>query len=206
MKQKYPRTYHFDFSLGVSDDDKIQHDLSFLEIEEVVVTEKMDGENSSLYNNHYHPRSLTDDGHESRSWLKGFASTFQYMIPEGWRICGENLYAAHSIEYENLKSYFYGFSMYNKHNYCLDWLTTLDIFDELGITPAPVLYQGTFDYDVIKQIFLNQNHEKSEGIVCRKAGYFHYDDFRFNVIKAVRSNHVRSDVHWSKNWKKNKLK
>lgn len=42
---KYGKTYHFAWSEGVQNDDKIQFDLSYLEGKEVVGTEKMDGEN-----------------------------------------------------------------------------------------------------------------------------------------------------------------
>jgi hypothetical protein len=44
-KLKYPRTKHFDFSPGVSNDDKILHDLSNFIGKEIVILEKRDGEN-----------------------------------------------------------------------------------------------------------------------------------------------------------------
>lgn len=42
---KYPKTLHLPWSEGVNDDDKVQHDLSWLDGEEIIVLEKMDGEN-----------------------------------------------------------------------------------------------------------------------------------------------------------------
>lgn len=84
MKTKYPRTYHFDFSLGVSSDDKIAKSLKSLENKEVVVTTKLDGENSSLYTDFYHARSLDSSNHESRSWLKQKHAEIAYLIPNGW--------------------------------------------------------------------------------------------------------------------------
>jgi hypothetical protein len=42
----------------------------------------------------------------------------------------------------------------------------------------------------------NLNFEKQEGIVCRVADEFHYDDFQQNYAKAVRKGHVQTDEHW----------
>lgn len=77
---------------------------------------------TSLYIvNGFHARSVDSRHHISRDWLAQFHSSIAYNIPEGWRICGEYLYAKHSIFYENLPSYFLGFSIWNekKMNACL---------------------------------------------------------------------------------------
>jgi len=42
---KYKRTPHLPWSEGVTNDDKIQYDLTNFEGEEIVISEKMDGEN-----------------------------------------------------------------------------------------------------------------------------------------------------------------
>ena len=44
-----------------------------------------------------------------------------------------------------------------------------------------------------------------EGFVFRNAGNFHVDDFAKNVLKYVRKNHVKTDEHWTRNWKRAKL-
>lgn len=44
-RYKYPRTYHLSSSPGKTSDDKVISDMSEFEGKEVVVTEKMDGEN-----------------------------------------------------------------------------------------------------------------------------------------------------------------
>jgi hypothetical protein len=41
-----------------------------------------------------------------------------------------------------------------------------------------------------------------EGVVIRNAGEFPVDEFSNNVCKWVRPNHVQTDEHWTKNWKK----
>ena len=118
---KYPKTMHFDFSESLQNDDRRLTTTAEFEGQRVIVTEKMDGENSSTYKDYYHPRSVIDDGHKSRDWFKGYLSQFQYLIPNGWRVCGENLYAEHSIKYENLESYYMAFNIWDDYNYCLDW-------------------------------------------------------------------------------------
>lgn len=93
MKIKYPRTMHLPFSAGVSSDDRVIETLDSFEGKEVVVTIKMDGENSTLYRNHYHARSLDSSHHDSRTWIKQFHGRIAHLIPDNWRVCGENLFA-----------------------------------------------------------------------------------------------------------------
>lgn len=203
---KYPKTLHFDFSQSLQNDDRKLETLSGLEGHQVVVTEKRDGENATIYSDYYHPRSVSDDGHPSRHWLKGYIPQFQFMIPDEWRVCGENLYAEHSIRYESLSTYFEVFSIWDEHNFCLDWDTTVELCKEWGIEHVPVLYEGDFDYNTIKEIYESLDFETQEGIVCRVRKSFFYDEFQTSVAKAVRPKHIRTDEHWSKNWKPNKLK
>lgn len=121
---KYPRTFHLPWSEGATQDDKITNDLSLFE-KEIVVTIKMDGENTTCYSDYIHARSLDSRNHVSRNWVKAFHATFKHNIPIGWRICGENLFAQHSIRYDNLESYFYLFSIWDDNNNCLNWADTL---------------------------------------------------------------------------------
>jgi hypothetical protein len=204
---KYPKTPHFDFSLSLQNDDRRLITVgAFEHAKRVIVTLKMDGENCNIYKDYYHPRSVIDDGHESRNWLKGFIPNFQYKIPENWRVCGENMYAEHSIRYDNLESFFYAFSIWDEINSCLPWDDFVKWCDILEIEHVPVLYDGKFDYDLIKEIYEDLDYEKQEGIVCRVAHGFLYEDFDLCVAKAVRPDHVATDEHWKKTWKPNALK
>ena len=100
MLVKYPRTYHFPFSPGTSSDDKILHDYSSIEgLKDIIVTEKIDGENTTLYSHAIHARSLDSRHHPSRDWVKGLWGGIRHSIPTSMRICGENMYACHSIKY-----------------------------------------------------------------------------------------------------------
>lgn len=193
-KIKYPRTFHLPWSPGATSDDKIHSDLGFFEGQEVVVTEKMDGENTTIYaDGTTHARSMDSAAHPSRSWVRAFAAGVGPNLPDGWRVCGENLYAQHSLAYEDLPSYFLGFSLWNEHNICLSWSDTVDFFAELGIEPVQELYRGIWDEEKIRGLVPG---EKREGFVVRLAGSFSYEDFAQAVAKWVRAGHVQTDQHW----------
>src|SRR3972149_10844087 len=99
MLYKYPRTRHLPWSPGKSRDDLVMLDDLLFVGQRVIVTEKMDGENTTLYRDTLHARSLDSRDHISRHWLKNYWSGLRYAIPENMRICGEYLYAKHSIKY-----------------------------------------------------------------------------------------------------------
>ena len=193
---KYPRTFHLPYSFGRTSDDKVlKTDDQFIG-KHVVITEKMDGENTTLYRNYLHARSIDGRHHPSRDWVKQFHSTFSHLMPESFRICGENVYAKHSIEYTNLESYFYGFSIW-EGDMCLSWNDTLEYLEIFGVTPVPVLYQGIYEGpETASKLIQSMNLNTQEGFVIRNAESFHIDDFSKNVAKFVRQSHVQTDEHW----------
>lgn len=205
---KYPRTYHLFWSEGVTDDDRVMADLSGLAgAEEVVVTEKLDGENTTMYRDGLHARSLDDLGRlPYRDWVKNLWGGIAHEIPDGWRLCGENLYAVHSIRYEGLSSYFSGFSVWDERNVCLSWDDTAEVLGVLGLEHVPVLYRGPFDPErVHRAAWGPEEWGRKEGYVVRDAGAFHYRDFRRRVGKFVRRDHVGTAPHWmrGRRWEKN---
>lgn len=208
-KTKYPRTPHLPNSPGASNDDRILKDTTHFDNKEVVVSLKFDGENTTLTRDYLHARSLNDKPHWSKTWIKNFHGTISHTIPEGMRIIVENLYAAHSIEYNDLLSYAYGLSVWEGQK-CLSWPESENWFKIFGITPVMPFYWGIWDADIIHQIFssgdLIKNHE---GYVVRLAGEFEHGDFVKSVAKWVRANHVgNNDEHWfhRTSGKTNKLK
>lgn len=194
---KYPSTPHLPQSPGRSQDDTTVRDTSHFAGRSVVVTEKLDGENATLYHHHYHARSLDSRHHPSRDWIKRFWAAKRHDIPSNLRICGENLYARHSIGYDGLRSYFYGFSVWdNERNLCLSWAETLDWFALLDIVPVPVLYEGVYSDAIIGKLINAIDTETQEGFVVRAADAFSYDAFANNMAKWVRPRHVQTDTHW----------
>lgn len=197
---KYPRTLHLPYSPTVHSDDKALKDTSQFEGEEVVVTIKMDGENTTLAPTYSHARSVDSKNHPSRNWLKNFHSVIKMDIPEGWRVCGENLYAQHSIAYNHLKTFFYAFSIWDENNHCLSWEDTLEWCNLIGLEPVHVIYKGVFNADLIQEAYHKYERESDDGVegyVVRLASGFHYSKFGKSVAKWVRPNHVQTDKHWS---------
>lgn len=194
---KYPRTYHLPWSPGLTKDDRLLESTSAFEDQEVVATVKMDGENISMYRDHIHARSLEFRRHESRSWIRAFHAERARHIPEGWRVCGESLFARHSIHYRALPSYFLGFSVWDETNACLPWDETLEYFELLDILPVPTLYRGPYDEQRLRELYSEDyEDEPCEGYVVRRTDGFSYRDFRRCVAKFVRADHVQTDRHW----------
>nr|SBO97270.1 hypothetical protein BN4615_P6786 [Nonomuraea gerenzanensis] len=189
----YPRTPHLPWSPGATSDDVRVGDLSGLRGREVVVTEKLDGENTTLYTDGLHARSLDSGHHPSRAWVKGLQGRIGGRIPAGWRVCGENMYARHSIAYQGLESWFYGFSVWDGDR-CLDWDRTVAFLRELGIPVPPVLWRGVFDELALRRLRLDA--ERQEGYVVRAAEGFGREEFAGRVAKWVRREHVRTGTHW----------
>ncbi|MEV7524271.1 RNA ligase family protein [Streptomyces sp. NPDC091371] len=193
MRTHYPRTPHLPWSPGAAADDVRATGLAGLAGREVVVTEKLDGENTTLYADGLHARSLDSAHHPSRAWVKGLQGRIGAGIPDGWRVCGENLYARHSIPYEDLDSWFYGFSVWDG-DHCLDWDRTVRFLRDLGVPVPRVLWRGVFDARALRKLRLDT--ARQEGYVVRTADGFAREDFGRCVAKWVRGGHVQTDTHW----------
>jgi predicted kinase len=194
MRTHYPRTRHLPWSPGATADDLRVTDLSGLRGREVVVTEKLDGENTTLYADGLHARSLDSAHHPSRTWVKGLQARIGHAIPEGWRVCGENMFARHSIAYEDLESWFYGFSVWDGDGRCLDWDRTVVFLRGLGVPVPRVLWRGEFDERALRALRVDPGRQ--EGYVVRVVDGFGADEFGVRVAKWVRPGHVRTDTHW----------
>ncbi|MFE2283382.1 RNA ligase family protein [Streptomyces sp. NPDC059443] len=196
MRTHYPRTPHLPWSPGVTSDDLRAtgaDGLAGLAGREVVVTEKLDGENTTLYADGLHARSLDSGHHPSRAWVKGLQSRIGAGIPAGWRVCGENMYARHSLAYEELDAWFYAFSVWDGDS-CLDWDRTVDFLRGLGVPGPRVLWRGVFDERALRKLRLDTTRQ--EGYVVRTVAGFERADFGRRVAKWVRGGHVQTDTHW----------
>lgn len=192
---KYPKTPHTPWSRPLEDDRVVKSMEHFIG-REVVVTEKLDGENTSLYGDRIHARSLDSRDHPSRAWVKGFWGRIRHLIPTDWRVCGENMYAKHSIGYDHLESFFYGFSIWDDANVALSWDDTLELFEDMGITPVPTLYRGTYDENAIRSLYNDSKKDVMEGYVIRLATHIPYEQFGRSFAKFVRKGHVQTSEHW----------
>lgn len=205
---KYQRTYHLPWSNLLKDDRMLENDEHF-HGKRVIGTLKMDGENTTMYNDYIHARSLESASHETRNWVKGLWSQISYLMDDNMRICGENLYAVHSVRYDDLPSYFMVFSVWFD-NRCISWDETVEYTKILGLEHVPVFYDGIYDKDKIITAF-EPYRLKNEGYVIRLADEFLYSDFRKSIAKYVRPEFRQivnnSHGHWiSKKIETNKLK
>ena len=195
---KYPRTLHAPWSEGVQSDDKTHGEMNHFDGKEVVVTEKMDGENTTMTREYFHARSVDSRHHPSRDYVKAKWGEIRYLIPDGWRVCGENLYAKHSIEYENLEDYFMVFSIWNEKNEKIPFDEMLEWCKELNLSPVRLMWRGIYDEGKIKSLLSEKDYESKEGYVIQLADKFSYSDFGKYTAKFVRPKHVQTTKHWMK--------
>ncbi|HCB05077.1 MAG TPA: hypothetical protein DEQ43_12680 [Nocardioides bacterium] len=119
-------------------------------------------------------------------------------IPADMRICGENLYARHSIAYDELVSYFFVYNIW-RNELCLSWDETLEWSQLLGLEVVPVLFRGVMPSldDLTRMWRTTLGPDVSEGLVVRTAAEFPRDQFGVNVAKWVRQGHVQTSEHWA---------
>lgn len=209
---KYPRSYHLYFSPGATSDDRIAISTDSLINTEIIITEKMDGSNTAIMNKGVYGRSHGD--YTQNAWDRPMWDLWNLIkrdIDDGIYLFGENMYGIHSIEYTKLKSYFYLFGI-RSDDVWLSWTTIEEYSYLLSIPTVPVLFKGIVNSDSeLRKLVEDLSNQPSalgglrEGIVVRNANEFHNDNFSTNLMKWVRKNHVQTDIHWTKNWKKARL-
>lgn len=210
---KYNRTYHLPWSPGSTSDDKISQDVSSLIGIDIVITEKLDGENTGMTKDGVYARSHA--AFTTSAWSREVRMIHQRIkndLSDGVFLFGENMEGIHSIEYNNLTSYFYIFGV-RDNNIWIPWESVEEYAFLLDLPTAPVLFKGVVNSEKeLKDLTESLVKQESklggviEGVVVRNADMFHNDDFAENVMKWVRKGHVQTDVHWTRNWKKAQIK
>lgn len=194
-KVKYPKTLHWPSSPGLQNDDRMHTTTNQWEGMEVVITEKLDGENTTMSRDYMHARSLELGDHPSRTFIKAIWSKVAHNIPENFRVCGENVTAVHSIEYHDLSSYFYVFNIWHRLK-CLSWDETLEYANLLDLPTVPVLYRGLWEDGLVDRFANTLIPERQEGLVFRPTRGFTLREFPHLMAKWVRKGHVQTDEHW----------
>lgn len=222
---KYQSTGHWRWSPTVHRDDSYHPYPEHFVGVEIVITEKLDGGNTSLLRGEVYARSV--DAPATEGW---FAMVRKYhawkTTPANLRnyvFRGEDIYGVHSIEYDAVRPdrTFYMFSVVDlETNECLSWDDVETFSEELGIALVPVVYRGVFDsVEALREAMDAEMKKPSvlgglrEGLVVRLADSFSNRDLIVdgktrvmrNVCKSVRPDHVQTDQHWRRNWKPCKL-
>lgn len=208
--QKYGRTYHLPFSEGVTSDDKVLWEWEKLLQQPVVITEKLDGENTCLKSTGVYARSHTAP--TRNPWAGNMWEIWNRVQHDlgDLEVFGENLYGVHSIKYERLSYHFYVFAIRVGEEW-LSWDEVVFYAEALELPTAPLLEYGSFSATAIKKIIDERLKKGSvlggecEGVVVRNAANFNTANFKENVLKYVRKNHVKTDEHWTKNWQRAQL-
>ncbi len=201
MVVKFPKIPHLPWSESSTEDDRTlnpEECLRNFTDQYVIVTEKMDGENITLYHDYIHARSPEPlNSHPSHSYMKLFYDIVKNYIPYGIRITGEYLFAKHSIYYTDLPSYFMVFSVADEEEY-FAWHEVMYFCDKLNLVAVPTIYMGMFDRDRIHEAWLNYKPDvEKEGYVVRVYESFKTKEFPNKIAKFVRKGHVSSTTHWS---------
>jgi RNA ligase len=206
---KYNRTYHLNWSPGTTSDDRIAPSVESLIGIDIVITEKLDGENTGMTKDGVYARSHA--AFTTSPWSREVRQIHERIkrdLSEGVFLFGENMEGIHSIEYTNLTSYFYIFGV-RDNNIWVPWDAVEEYSYLLDLPTAPVLFKGKVESEKelkdLTERLVSQPSAlggKCEGIVVRNANMFHNDDFAENVLKWVRKGHVQTDSHWTRNWRK----
>ena len=198
-KTKYPKSWHVFYSEKVSSDDKQHRDDDHFQGKNVIVSIKMDGECFSIYNDMSHARSLNSGiDSEDRRWIESLRqSKIEGNIPDNFRICGENMFWKHTCFYDDLKSMFLVFSIWEGDK-CLSWDETKMWCNLLGLSTVPVLYEGIYDKDLILKKFSDyiKKNKDVEGFVERVESEFNISEFSTSLSKYVRKSFVIPPQHW----------
>ncbi len=221
--RKYGRTFHYPFSPGTTSDDRINHDYwsDLQSIEQIVHTEKLDGENTCL--NQYGVFARSHAAPTRHPWANYLKERWHLIKNElgDLEIFGENIYAIHSIKYLEIEHHFYVFAI--RH---LDkWLSWEEVKFYAALLDFPIVpelkMQKPNDQKFLEKTILNFVNQPSvfqsldihtreectmEGIVSRNVNEYLVKDFKKNVFKYVRKDHVKTDAHWTRNWKRAPLK
>lgn len=217
INPKYPRTYHVPWSPGTtSDDKKLSSDwFDNYRGKEIVITEKLDGENQAV--NHYDVFARSHGAPTRSPWSRnmwdkdGLLWQIKDKIADNETVYGENLFGEHSIIYTKLTNYWHIFAVTNGDIW-YSWDDVRMVADILKQPTVPILWRGILwdENDLHRLIdkFISEPSTygpEKEGCVIRIVDEFPFEDFNKYVCKWVRPNHVQTGEHWTKNWKRAKL-
>jgi hypothetical protein len=205
------------------------------QIKTLIHTEKLDGENNCMSRYGVFARSHATPTESAWSKkIRNRWQQIKNDLGD-LEIFGENLYAVHSIEYQHINSHFYVFGIRENNRWLsweetksyakmLDFETVpeLKIIDMEHNNVVKVLNlddvrinEKAFQNDILQLVaqpstfgsvdIHTQQPCTMEGIVSRNIEEYLVDDFQKNVFKFVRKGHVKTDEHWTRNWKRAKL-
>lgn len=208
LNAKFPRTPYWPYSPSMSREDGVHPDPGRFVGVPVVVTEKLDGGNTLLHAGKVYGRSVSVAS--DAKWMAMVKKHHAWKVtdPDVF-LYGEDIYGVHSISYGPVPEdrTFYAFALRDSEGAFAPFAELEAFAERNGIPVVPVLFRGQFRSLEEIRAFLERAHEECselggerEGVVLRLACGFPASKFQEAVCKSVRTGHVQSDKHWSKNW------
>lgn len=247
QSKKYCRSLHAQISLGTTSDDRFMPNgyvKAFAEMDDLVMTEKLDGQNNCL--NKYGVFARSHTAPSQHPWDKPLRERWELMKNDlnDLEIFGENMYGIHSIAYRQLESFFYVFAIRENGK----WLSWEEVAFYAALLDFPTVPEIKITFSLKSFFEKKENLNKkendilanwltenlgmtweesvetegllggydpetekpcSEGFVIRNKNGFETNEGTIpvasnefnNLFKLVRKAHVKTDIHWTKNWK-----
>ena len=208
---RYPRTPHWPGSGTAGAGERIvQRPEDFIN-NPIVITEKIDGANTRLFDGEALPRG----GSRTVPWLAMARKHHAWKLaghPESGCIYAEDIYGVHSITYGPVPEdrTTMAFALLQCHQTGPRFATQEQLQETcaaLNIPLVPVVYQGTVSsLTEMHQLITKEMTRPSalqgprEGLVIRRNITFAPEQLHRHTCKFVRPNHVQTDQHWSRNW------
>lgn len=144
--RKYCRSLHAHISLGTTSDDRFMpkgYVMAFAEMDDLVLTEKLDGQNNCFNKYGVFARSHTSP--TAHPWDKPMRERWELIKNDlnDLEIFGENMYGVHSIAYSGLESYFYVFAVREGDR----WLSWEEV----------KFYASMLDFPVVPEISISRH-------------------------------------------------
>lgn len=213
---------------GVAQDEYAQEKL-FVDvlpqdpIKRIVITEKFDGQGNCF--NEFGLFARSHGAPSELPWDRTLRQKWELVKNDlkdlNLEVFTENMYATHSIEYLQLEHDAYVFAIRQGQRW-LSWEEVEYWSELLDFPTVPVIERdidpmqrwgseaacqveiedicgrpsalGSIDYHTKEYCTL-------EGVVFRNQEEFHVNNFVQNVFKWVRPGHVKTDEHWTRNWR-----
>jgi len=227
---KYPRIPHFMWSHSPTGDDKVLGNADHFVGQEVVVTEKLDGENQTWTHEAVYARSHDcPPGHASNSLSKQLWSQSRHLIDPHLSVFFEYTYALHSIWYRRMAAeyaYIHIFGVRDdRTGIQWSWEDVEMMAEHLGYPTVPVLWTGTVSHAGQLEVLAPGGGpsawtgvpiQADRGQISLAPGVTPdanmregevvrlagaFEDPQVAIAKSVRPHHVQSDEHWKRYWK-----
>ena len=179
---------------------------------DIVVTEKLDGDNTLIFQGGVYGRTGAGAGPWAGLVKKHHAWK---LAGTDLSLYGENLYPVHTIRYDPMppEETFRAFALRRPDGSFEPFRALEELCTALDIPTVPILFRGRRQStQELDQLIHRAHAEPSllggerEGVVVRAAGEMSAQDFPRMACKSVRLGHVQAETHWRRNWRPCRLR